>query len=238
MTKLTCSKCGHNLSYVSSSNRSLRSRRSSSSETESTNSMISQNSKMSPILSPDRVASKSVSDSEIAQHPEYVASEPYYRTRQHAASSFNSSSYYSSAHSGPHTPVYRASTQMIYSSPPTPQDRRKSHILSEQRRRELTNCGFAELKHLLNSEPIARALSLGSHNDSDSKIPFDTNSFLGGGNKDSKVATLRKATRAITVLADAINKNDNELVRLSKRKRSPSWNYLSFQANKFSGDQN
>lgn len=166
-----------------------------------------------------------------AHHP-YLPSEPYPYPRQRAASSPNNysttpgyphhnTSYYGSSHSVPHTPsAYRTSTQM-YSSPPTPQDRRKAHILSEQKRRESINGGFDELKHLLNSPPITRALSSSSHNstdhDSDSKVTFDTNSFLGGGNRDSKAATLRKAGRAITVLADALNEKDHEVAMLRKQ---------------------
>jgi hypothetical protein len=167
-----------------------------------------------------------------ALHP-YLASEPYHYPRQRAASSPNNysttpgyphhhSSYFNSPHNVPHTPsVYRTSTQVMYSSPPTPQDRRKAHILSEQKRRESINGGFDELKHLLNSPPITRALSSSSHNstdhDSDSKGTFDTNSYLGGGNRDSKAATLRKAGRAITVLADALNEKDREIALIRKQ---------------------
>lgn len=173
-----------------------------------------------------------VASSTYAHHP-YLPSEPYHHPRQRAASSPNNysttagyphhhSSHYNSSHTIPHTPsVYRASTQLMYSSPPTPQDRRKAHILSEQKRRESINGGFDELKHLLNSQPITRALSSSSHNsmdhDSDTKVNFDTNTFLGGGNRDSKAATLRKAGKAITVLANALNEKDHEVIMLRKQ---------------------
>ena len=170
-------------------------------------------------------------------HHSYLPSEPYPYPRQRAASSPNNysttpgyphhhSSYYGPSHSVSHTPpVYRGSTQMIYSSPPTPQDRRKAHILSEQKRRESINGGFDDLKQILNTPSITRALSSSSHSstdhDSDSKGTFDTNSFLGGGNRDSKAATLRKAGRAIQVLADALNEKDHELAMLRKQAEQP-----------------
>jgi hypothetical protein len=176
-------------------------------------------------------------------HHSYLASEPYNYPRQRAASSPNNysatpgyphhhSSHYNPSHSVPHSPpVFRSSTQM-FSSPPTSQDRRKAHILSEQKRRESINGGFEDLKHLLNSEPITRALSSSSHNstdhDSDSKINFDTNSFLGGGNRESKAATLRKAGRAITVLADALNEKDSELAMLRKKLSAVDCNAVTY----------
>src|SRR2546423_9954909 len=176
-------------------------------------------------------------------HHSYLGSEPYHYPRQRADSSPNnysatpgyphhSSSHYNASHSVPHSPqVFRSTTQM-FSSPPTSQDRRKAHILSEQKRRESINGGFEELKHLLNSEPITRALSSSSHNsidhDSDSKINFDTNSFLGGGNRESKAATLRKAVRAITVLADALNEKDSELAMLRKELSAIDCNAVTY----------
>jgi len=53
--------------------------------------------------------------------------------------------------------------------------------------------------------------------DSDTKVNFDTNTFLGGGNRDSKAATLRKAGKAITVLANALNEKDHQVAMLRKQ---------------------
>jgi hypothetical protein len=161
-----------------------------------------------------------------SQH-HYLPSEPYPYSRQRAQSSpmgyqapgyapqhngyYNSSSVNSS-----HGPVvFRAGTQATYSSPPSAQDRRKAHILSEQKRRESINGGFDELKQRLTSEPITRALSSSSHTsvdqDSDCKVPFDSNNFLGGGSRDSKAATLRKAVKALNILAEKVIEQESQL---------------------------
>lgn len=166
-------------------------------------------------------------------HLPYVPSELHY-SRQRAALSLKDystapgypdhrSSYFSSSHDVPHIPpVYRVGDcGSMYSSPPTPQDRRKAHILSEQKRRESINGAFEELKQILNSERVTRALSLSFHEsterDSDSKITFEPNRFFGGGNRDSKWTTLRNAGRALTMLADALNESNVELAMLRKR---------------------
>jgi hypothetical protein len=154
-----------------------------------------------------------------AQHP-YLPSEAYPYPRPRAQSSpmgYHTTPgyaphhgyYASSSLNVPHSPpVFRASTQATYSSPPTAGDRRKAHILSEQKRRESINGGFEELKQRLTSEPITRALSSSSQTsvdqDSDSKVPFDINNFLGGGSRDSKAATLRKAVKALNILAETV----------------------------------
>lgn len=124
--------------------------------------------------------------------------------------------YNSSSLTSSHGPVvFRAGAQATYSSPPSAQDRRQAHILSEQKRRESINGGFDELKQRLTSEPITRALSSSSQTsidqDSDSKVPFDCNNFLGGGSRDSKAATLRKAVKALNILAEKVIEQENQL---------------------------
>ena len=118
-------------------------------------------------------------------------------------------SYYSPALPVSHGPtVFRSNTTVYYSSPLTAQDRRKAHILSEQKRRESINGGFLELKQRLTSDLITRALSASAHPssefDSDSRLAFDSNSFLGGGSRESKAASLRKAVKALDCLAETV----------------------------------
>ena len=146
--------------------------------------------------------------------------EPYSYPRQRAYSTpmryspYAPSHYYppEEANGPPSPPIVR--TQPVpysvapFSSPPTPHDRRRAHILSEQKRRESINGGFVELKQRLTSPPITRALSSGSHQSSEtepeSKLLQESNDILGGGSRESKAATLRKAVKALDVLADKV----------------------------------
>lgn len=141
--------------------------------------------------------------------------EPYPSQRPRSYSSPNHYDAYSSAaqHSSYYDTVREPHSPPVvhlphYSTPPSPHDRRRAHILSEQKRRESINGGFVELKQRLTSEPITRALSSSSHvssdADSDAK-PKDTNDILGGGSRESKASTLRKAVKALEVLADKVN---------------------------------
>jgi hypothetical protein len=121
-------------------------------------------------------------------------------------------------------PAYRATptiySQGTYSTPPTPQDRRKAHILSEQKRRESINGGFAELQQLLSSDTLSRALSVSCRSSIDSentKLVFDMNSFLGGERRQSKATLLQKAVKAIERLSDFVMDLESENALLAKK---------------------
>jgi hypothetical protein len=148
--------------------------------------------------------------------------EPYPYSRQRAYSTpmryytQEASHYYSQEAGDEHLtpPVIRTQPELYpapatpYSSPPTPHDRRRAHILSEQKRREAINSGFVELKQRLTSFPVTRALSSCSHQssepESESKLLQDSNDLLGGESRDSKAATLRKTDKALGLLAHKV----------------------------------
>lgn len=151
----------------------------------------------------------------------YLPSEPYPAFRRERAQStpmgYPTASSYSPSHPSyfspslpvTHTPsVFRGNPVGYYSSPSTAQDRRKAHILSEQKRRESINDGFQELKQRLMSDLVTRALSTAANSssefDSDARLAFDSNAFLGGGNRESKAASLRKAVKALDCLAEKV----------------------------------
>lgn len=121
-------------------------------------------------------------------------------------------------------PVYRATptgySHNSYSTPPTPQDRRKAHILSEQKRRESINGGFHELQQLLSSDTLRRALSVSCRSSTDlenTKLVFDLNGFLGGERRQSKATLLQKAVKAIEWLSDSVMDLESEKVVLAKK---------------------
>jgi hypothetical protein len=111
-------------------------------------------------------------------------------------------------YSPPHSPaVYRGTASTgYYSTPPTPQDRRKAHILSEMKRRESINSGFEDLLKLLTSDDFLRAISLScdSIRELESDAKTDYNTILGGERKNSKAVILQKAVRALDYFGKTI----------------------------------
>jgi hypothetical protein len=166
-----------------------------------------------------------------AHHP-YHHVEPYPRYQRPRAQSspngYPASETPYAGHSGSYSPyspppAYRAIpanySQGTYSTPPTPQDRRKAHILSEQKRRESINGGFAELQQLLSSDALSRALSVSCRSPIDSentKLVFDMNSFLGGERRQSKATLLQKAVKAIERLSEFVMDLESENALLAK----------------------
>ena len=121
-------------------------------------------------------------------------------------------------------PVYAATPTVYshnsYSTPPTPQDRRKAHILSEQKRRESINGGFHELQQLLASDTLSRALSISCRPSTDlegTKFVFDVNGFLGAERRQSKATLLQKAVKAIERLSDFVMDLESENAVLAKK---------------------
>jgi Helix-loop-helix DNA-binding domain len=118
-------------------------------------------------------------------------------------------SYYSPPNTATHSPhVFRGSI------PPTPQDRKRAHILSEQKRRESINAGYADLSQRLISEHLMRALSMCCQHsngyESNPKFVFDNNTILGGDRKNSKAVLLQKAVKAIDRLSASVIELSNE----------------------------
>jgi Helix-loop-helix DNA-binding domain len=115
-----------------------------------------------------------------------------------------------------HQPPLNHGDQTTYSSPPTQHDRRRAHIISEQKRRESINGGFQDLKHLLTSPKIVRALAGAA---TEKECAQEASVLLGGGTRDSKAATLRKAVKALDVLAEKTILLQVEVERLGGERR-------------------
>lgn len=154
-------------------------------------------------------------------HHSYQSSEPCYpypRPRAHTSPtgypngppySSHYPPYYSPPHTAPHSPhVFRGSI------PPTPQDRKRAHILSEQKRRESINAGYNDLSQRLISERLMRALTLCCQRSNDfepnPKFVLDSNAILGGDRKNSKAVLLQKAVKAIDRLSAVVIELSNE----------------------------
>jgi hypothetical protein len=164
-------------------------------------------------------------------HHSYRSTEPYYpypRQRSNTSPTGypNGPTYqshypgfYSPPHTSPHSPhVFRGSI------PPTPQDRKRAHILSEQKRRESINAGYADLSQRLISEHLMHALSVSCQRtndyDSNPKFVFDSSSILGGDRKNSKAVLLQKAVKAIDRLSTSVIELSNENAKLRELSQS------------------
>ena len=90
--------------------------------------------------------------------------------------------------------------------PPATFDRRRAHILSEQKRRESINGGFYELKQKLTSDHISRAIAYSLTGCEPEGTPvFDSHTIFGPSSRESKALTLKRAGTALQALADKVS---------------------------------